>query len=598
MPLVARKPNRAAIPQVPPIFSSAKRARIIYGCLLLVSAVFIIRLFYLQVIRHDYYRQAALNFQLKEYQIPAERGSILAHNGSQVTPLVLNEIKYTLFADPVYIKEPEKHATELAQIINSDAVPLVEQLKTKDTRYVVLAKGLSKDQHQAIEALDIAGIGTRETTYRTYPQGQLAAQLLGFVNDEGIGQYGVEQALDDKLKGQAGELRAITDARGIPLISNPDNIVREPAPGSDITLTLDLGMQQRLEELLKGGLERAKSTSGSVVIIDPNSGAIKAMANYPTYDPTKINEVTNLADFSNAAVSSPLEVGSIMKSLTVAAALNEGVVAPTTAFYDEGYVMVGDRKITDVRNSRGTQTVETVLVNSLNTGAVWLLKQIGRGDINERARLTWYDYMTKHYYLGQITGIEQGGEAEGYIPAPEDTGYGINVTYANTAFGQALTATPLQMAAAFSSIINGGTYYQPYLVDSYKDNAGVEHGHTPMIKNDNVISEAASKDVVALLERVVAQNIASATRSGYRVGGKTGTAEIARPEAEGGGYYTDRFNGTYLGFVGGDKPEYVIMVRVNEPKIAGFAGSAAAAPIFRDISAMLFDNFGVTPKSH
>jgi cell division protein FtsI (penicillin-binding protein 3) len=574
---------------------SAARIRILYGILLFVCAIFIVRLFYLQVIRHDYYRQAALDSQLKEYQVPAERGIIWAQNGSETTPLVLNETLYTLFADPVYVKEPEKIAVSIASVINGDAAKITEQLKSVDTRYVVLAKRLSKEQHQKITDLNEAGIGTREETHRTYPQGSLAAQVLGFVNDEGEGQYGLEQALNDSLSGVPGELKAITDARGIPLVSNPENVITEPKNGQAVTLTLDIGMQRQLEDLLKAGLDRSQSASGSALIMDPNTGAVKAMTNYPSYDPNNISAVTNLSDLSNAAVNSPLEVGSIMKALTAATALDQDVVAPDTAFYNEGFVQIGDRRITDVRNSRGTQTVETVLVNSLNTGAVWLLKQIGRGDINERARVTWHDYMTKHYFLGETTGIEQAGEAAGYIPEPEDTGAGINVTYANTAFGQGMSATPLQMAAAFSSIINGGTYYQPRLVESMKNDKGDDIPKDPIVKKSDVVSDDTSNEMTALLERVVRQNIASATRAGYRVGGKTGTAEFTNPDT--GLYYTERFHGTYLGFVGGDTPEYVIIVRVNEPKIPGFAGSAAAAPIFRDITNMLLDNFGVTPKS-
>lgn len=170
------------------------------------------------------------------------------------------------------------------------------------------------------------------------------------------------------------------------------------------------------------------------------------------------------------------------------------------------------------------------------------------------------------------------------------------MTYANTAFGQGMSATLVQFGAAFSSIINGGTYYQPRLVESYKDATGNLQAQEPIVKKDDVVSDSTSQDMVTLLEKVARQNIASAMRSGYRIGGKTGTAQIPRPAAEGGGYYETRFNGTYAGFVGGDKPEYVIVVRVNEPGIPGNAGYVAAAPLFRDISNMLLDNFGVTPK--
>lgn len=574
---------------------STNRVRILHGLLMFVCAVFVIKAFYLQVIKHDYYSKAALNYQLKEYQIPAERGVILAQNGSSTTPLVLNEIKYTLFADPVYVEEPDSVALELSKITGGEAAKIAELLKTPDTRYVVLAKKLSREQHEAIEKLNIKGVGTREHLYRTYPQGQLAAQTLGFVNDEGKGQYGVEEFLDEMLKGRPGELRAITDAKGVPLVSNPDNVVTEPEIGQAVTLSLDIGVQSRLEDLLKAGLERAKSERGSALVMDPNNGQIVAMANYPTFNPNDISAVKDLAHFSNAAVTYPLEPGSVMKVLTAAAALDQDVVTPNTAFYDKGYVQVGDRKITDTHNSEGTQTVESLLVESLNTGAVWLLQQIGKGSINERARLTWHSYMTKHYLLGQETGVEQAGEASGYIPEPEENGQGIDVTYANTAFGQAMTATPLQIGAAVSSVINGGTYYKPTVVDSIRGKDGKDIKQEPKKVRENVVSPELSRDMISLMERVAAQNISSALRAGYSVGGKTGTAEIARPE---GGYYSDRFNGTYVGFVGGDRPEYVIVVSVIEPKIPGYAGSQAAAPLFRDIVNMLLDNHGVTPKSN
>src|SRR5690606_27241884 len=193
-------------------------------------------------------------------------------------------------------------------------------------------------QHESVSKLDIPGVGTREQSYRTYPQGALAAQTLGFVNDEGEGQYGVEQFLDEMLSGKPGELKAITDAQGVPLVSNPDNVVTEPEPGRAVTLSIDIGMQQQAESLLKSGLERAKSDHGSLVIMDPNSGQIKAMANYPSYDPAKINEVKDLRNLSNAAIAEPLEVGSVIKVLTAGAAMDQGVVSASTSFYNKGYV--------------------------------------------------------------------------------------------------------------------------------------------------------------------------------------------------------------------------------------------------------------------
>jgi cell division protein FtsI/penicillin-binding protein 2 len=583
----------------PPAVNSVRRARILYGCLLAISAIFIIRLFYLQVIRHEYYHNAALASQLKQYEIPAERGVISAHDGNTTAALVLNETKYTVFADPTFIKDAAKEALDIQKIIGGDTSKLSDLLKTKDTRYVILAKKIDKAAAKKIDKLDFAGVGTRAETYRTYPQGAAAAQILGFVNTEGEGQYGIEQYFNAELGGTPGELKAITDASGVPLVSNPNNIVRDAVAGNDITLTIDVGMQRQVEALLKQGLDKAKSKSGSAVVMDPNSGAVIAMANYPSYDPTNMASVTDLSVLSNAAVSAPLEIGSVMKPLTTSAALDIGVINPNSTYYDPGRFVVDGSTVTNVEgeDGAGTRSIEDILQLSLNTGAVWILQQMGGGQINQKARDTWYDYMTNHFQLGKTTGIEQMGEAGGLIPNP-DKGDGLNVQYANTAFGQGMTATPLQLAAALSSAINGGTYYKPHLVDKQLKADGGQIVTKPQVLKDHVVSTTTSEDIKTLMEYVVTSNHVlygmPHLRDGYVVGGKTGTAEIASPS---GGYYKDKFNGLFTGFVGGDKPQYVIVIKVDDPTVSGFAGAGAAAPIFSSITNMLIDNFGVTPKS-
>lgn len=582
----------------PPAANPITRIRIWYGFLLVCSALFVVRLFYLQVIRHDHYRTAALQGQLKEYEIPAERGVIEAHNGSTTVPIVLNEKLFTLYADPVYVKDPSSAAEKLADVTGGDKSKYEEQLKTEDTRYVVLAKKLSKDTSDKIEKLDLKGIGTREVPYRTYPQNKLAAQLLGFVDDEGTGKYGIEQALNDELKGKPGMLKAITDAAGVPLAANRDNIMTEPKEGKRVVLTIDIGMQQQLEDLLRQGLSRAKSTSGSALVIEVKTGAVKAMANYPTYNPAEFHKVEDGNVFNNAAVSSPLEVGSIMKPLTAAAALDLGVVQKNTTYYDPSRYKVDDAVVSNIEEDggAGTRSVRDILQLSLNTGATWLLMQMGDGQINGKARDRWYDYMTNHYGLGKPTGIEQGYEEGGSIPKPHE-GYGLNIQYANTAFGQGMTATPLQMGAALAAVVNGGTYYRPHLVEKMIDGEA-ESKPSNLVVHQNVVKDQVGREIREMMEYTYLKNrIVYGSRReypAYSIGGKTGTAEVARP---GGGYYTDVFNGTYMGFVGGDDPQYVIVVRVDKPKIGGYAGSKAAAPIFVDVSSMLIDNFGVTPKS-
>jgi cell division protein FtsI (penicillin-binding protein 3) len=574
------------------------RIRLWYALLLLVGAIFIVRLFYLQVIRHDHYRTQALSSQLKEYEIPAERGVIEARIGDDIVPIVLNQKLFTLYADPVYVKDAGRVADKIAEAIGGSSDKYKKLLKTEDTRYVILAKKLSKDKSDKIAKLDLKGVGTREMPYRTYPQGKLAAQLLGVVNDEGKGVYGVEQALDDKLKGKPGQLKAITDASGVPLAANEDNVNIEPEEGARVTLTIDIAAQQQLETLLKAGLARASSGSGSALILDVKTGAIKAMATYPTYDPSKFTEVEDSNLFRNGAVSE-LEVGSIMKPLTVAAALDAGAITANQSYYDPSQFKIGDATVRNIEEDggAGTRTVRYILQLSLNTGATWALMQLGGGEINAQARTKWYDYMTKHYGFGKTTGIEQGAEDTGIIPKPNE-GYGLNIRYANTAFGQGMTATPLQMGAAIASVLNGGTYYRPHLVEKLVDGAGNKANENYVVRK-NVVSAETGRTIQDIMEYTLQKNRAiygmTKDYADYSIGGKTGTAEIPNPAT--GGYYEDRFNGLFMGFVGGDKPQYVVVVRADSPKVFGYAGSKAAAPIFLDVADMLINNFSVTPRS-
>ncbi len=554
-----------------------------YGLLILIFAVFIVRLFYVQVIKHEDYKQAALSGQLKQYSIPAERGIIEAYSGNSVVPIVLNEEVYTLFADPVYVADKKAVAEQLSKITGDKAKDYLAKM-SKDTRYAVLAKKLDNKKKTAIEKLKFKGVGLRTESIRAYPQGDLAAQLLGFVNDGGQGTYGIEQFMDSQLAGTPGELKAITDIRGVPLVASKDNVLKDPVNGQKIRLTIEIGMQKKVEELLKEHLPTVNSKSGSAIVLDPNNGAIKAIANYPSYNPSRYFDVKDAALFTNPAVSSPLEVGSIMKTLTVATGLNSGAIKVNQTFYDPAQFTVDGYTIHDVAEDGGAQTrsISDILKFSLNSGATWIMMQLGGGQINEKARKLDYDYLTNHYFFGQKTGVEQGYEAPGVVPDPSE-GFGLNIKYANMAFGQGLTVTPLQMAAAFAATINGGTYYQPHLVDDGK-------GAASKIKKQNIISPKISAQLRSLHENSVNTHYTSLIHPGYKIGGKTGTAQIA---GSNGKYRTDVFNGTFIGYIGGDKPAYVIMIRINEPHVSYFAGAAAAAPLFKKISDMLIDNFSI-----
>lgn len=580
--------------------SSNRRVNLWYGALLFILVVVGLRLFYLQVIKHDYYQKAALADQQKEYSIPAQRGTIEAQEGGSTVPLVLNQKLYTLYADPAFIKDAGGEAAKVAAITGGSVSSYEQSMTVKGSRYQIMAKRVSEDQNNKILALKLPGVGLQAQDYRTYPQGSLASQLLGFVNDNGVGTYGIEQALNAELAGTPGKLKAITDAAGVPLVASHDNIQIDPKDGDNVVLSIDLGLQAQAEKILASEYQKTKSKGLSAVIIDPSTGQIKAMANYPTYDPANYQNVSDPSLFLNAAAANAIEPGSTMKNLTTAAALNMGVIKPDTTFYDPAHWVVDNFNITDIEEDggAGVKSIGDILNLSLNTGATWELMQMGGGQLDQQGRDAWHNYMVNNYRLGKPTGIEQGYEANGYVPDP-DKGYGLNLTYANTAFGQGVTLTALQMAAALSSVLNGGKYYQPHLVASTVDAAGKVTVKKPTVLKNNVVKPQVSQELQNLMEYVVAQHYDPGGFSylnfpaNYSVGGKTGTAQIANPK---GGYYSDRYNGTYAGFVGGDKPQYVIVVYNIEPNVAGYAGSYGGQPVFADLAHMLIDNGYVTPK--
>jgi cell division protein FtsI (penicillin-binding protein 3) len=575
---------------------AVRRVRIWYGVLLVLFAVVVVRLFYVQIIRYDHYKNAALSDQLKQYQIPAARGIISAHDGSSTVPIVLNEQLYTLYADPTFIKHPDVVANKLTSIIGGKSKTYSDLLRAKKTRYVVLAKRLSGDKQAKVLALRYPGVGAQVQNYRTYPQGALAGQELGFVSDNGTGEYGVEQALNKQLSGVPGQLRAITDISGVPLAASKDNTEVAPQNGTDVTLTIDLAMQHQLETILQQGAEKTHTQRASALIMDVSNGAIKAMANFPSYDPSQYSKVTDPNVFQNGTVSDPIEPGSIMKALTTAAALDQGVIKPGTTYYDPAHWLVDGFTIKNIEEDggAGTKSLYDLLNLSLNTGATWELMQMGGGEINTKARAAWYDYLTNHFMFNKPTGVEQGYESGGLVTGPNDTGSAIDLTYAESSFGQAILTTPIQMSAALSAVLNGGTYNQPHLVDSVTDSTGKAVPQASKVIKSNDFKASTGQALAPMLQYSLQHHNPQPAfdQTKYIVGGKTGTAQLAVK-----GVYSDKeFNGTYLGFVGGDKVQYVICVYMQKPVVDYYAGTAAAQPVFVNLAHMLINNSYVAPK--
>ncbi len=581
-----------------PTFSFPKRKSEILAAILVGAFVIIVlQLFYIQIVQHDYYKKQAYDEQVAKFTLPAKRGEIYAREGSSLIPMVLNQPVYLAYADPQEVTDRKKLEENLNDIAGGNIVDgYKDGLSNKKLRYVVLARQLSYDQAQLLKKQQISGVGLTQTDQRVYPEGALGGQLLGYVNNEGKGQYGVEGALNKRLKGTDGKLQAVTDVRRIPLTLAKDDISIPAKNGDNIVLSIDRSIQAYTEEALKRGLDNVHATQGSAVVINTTNGQVMAMANYPNYDPGEYNKVEDYSVFQNGVVSEPYEVGSVMKTMSMGAGLDSGAVTVNSVFNDStGCVQVDDRKICNVEDDPRTAnaTMLDTLHYSLNTGVVFALKQMGGGKVNTQARNTLYGYYNDHYRFGHLTGIEQAGEAPGIVISP-DKPEGNNVRYANMAFGQGMNITMIQTVAAFSAAINGGNYYQPTIVaGTTKDGQRLLSQPSKVVRT-NVLKPDVSTSLRDMIVEARQKGVLGGKdRAGYVVGGKTGTSQIIDPKT---GEYTDANSiGSYLGFGGNQTPQYVIMVQVKDSKAAGYAGTTAAGPIFTDISNWLLDYLKLPP---
>jgi len=579
------------------------RPRILAIMTLVIMAVFVGRLFYLQILQHDYYVAQANAEQLKRLVIPAKRGEIYAMDDGTPVKIVLNETVYTVFADPTEVDQPQKVINMIQKIAGGNARDnLSDLLDKKDTRYQILATKVTRDQAEMMKQEGLKGIGFQEESQRVYPEGQLASQTLGFVNADGQGKYGIEQALNQQLTGKDGLLQSVTDVSNVPLTIGNNNIDKPAQNGENVVLTLDRNIQSYTEQALARGMQgikdRLKTTenpAGSVMVMDPQTGKILAMANLPTYDPSQYNKVQDAAAFNNATISAPYEPGSDVKTITMATGLDKGAVKPNDTYNNTDYIKIEDRTITNAtKGQTGNITFQHALNYSLNTGFVTVAERLGDGNnITLQARNTMYQYFHDRLGLGQLTGIELAGEASGIVIPPTDPDGGA-VRYSNMSFGQGLDVTMLQVSAAFSAIINGGTYHSPSIIAGSMSDDGTAFTSAPAKPSRvGMVSAATSAQIVDMVQQARAAFYAKQDKKGYYIGGKTGTSQTIQD-----GKYVDNQNiGTYLGF-GGNSPnnlKYVIMVQVSG-KGMNLAGDKDALPIFTDISNWLLDYMKLQPK--
>ncbi|KKW28776.1 MAG: hypothetical protein A3K06_02965 [Candidatus Doudnabacteria bacterium RIFCSPHIGHO2_01_52_17] len=549
-------------------------------------AAILTRLFWLQVLAYDEYRDLAENqHQLSEILNPV-RGEILMHEGLGVNlvPAVTNIEKNIVFAEPQNIADPQRIASALAPILALPQKEILDKVSDRSRRWIVLKKEVLESESQKVVALNLDGIGLEPQTFRSYPEHTFASQLLGFLGfreDQRVGQYGVEEYFEQELAGKPGKLVLDKDAAGRWITGGFREL--EPAQnGADAVLTIDRAIQFKTEEILKTAVEDHQADSGSVVIMSPKTGAVLALANYPSFDPNDFNKVEDPSVFRNSIVSDAYEPGSVFKAITMAAGLDSGAVTPDETYVDTGSVTLDKFTIRNAQDKvYGQQTMTQVLEQSINTGAIHVLQETGYD--------TFLEYLQK-FGFGSATGIHLPSEVSGDISNLTDRGG--DVYNATASFGQGITVTSLQLAQALSAIANQGRLVPARIVDRlvYPDGATKEFPPQP---GAQVISSKTAATLGAMLVSVVEKGHGKrAAVPGYYIGGKTGTAQIAR--TDGRGYDPDKTIGTFIGFGPVEDPQFVIVVKIVNPKTVQFAESTAA-PTFGQIAQYLVNYLRIPP---
>lgn len=545
-------------------------------CFLLLE----IRLFQLQILSRDRYEKI-LNKQIKlEVEIPAERGKIFVKDKeNKYYKIADNQIKYILYADNRKIVNPKKVAELVSSILKIDEKILEKKLSFKDDPYVRLSNNVTEEQKKMIETFNIKGLGLEKKISRYYPDKELFSHITGFLGykqDKITGQYGIEQEYDEELKGETGILKGEKDLKNR-IITFGENVIKLPIPGKDIYLTLDRYIQFKACEELKKGIEKFKADSGSVIVMNSYTGEILAMCNYPWFNPNKYFEVKDTSYFINQAITYSYEPGSVFKPFTIAIGLDLGVIDPYTKYYDKGYIKIGKYTITNAASKTfGESSIVDVLDKSINTGAVFVASKIN---------LNRFNFYIKKFGFGRLTGINLPYETEGDISNLDKKNF---LYIATASFGQGISVTPIQLITSFSALINGGELIKPKIVDFIVDFNGKKR-YIRKEKIAKVISSLTSQKIKAMLISVVEEGFGKLARiKGYKVGGKTGTAQV--PEK---GKYTDNTIHTFIGFAP-SSGKFVVLVKLDNPKNVKWA-SYSSADVFREIMRFILIYYGI-PK--
>ncbi len=560
------------------------RINFLLAFFLLAGALVIGRLFFWQILSFNELNALAEGQHWISFEIPAQRGEILASDGS---PLAANQEAFLVFASlPDIDQEPQVVAEKLAPLLDPEneatmSSLLKERLSRRDLVWVPLKHKVSREVVNQIESLKIKGLGFEEEQTRFYPEGSSSAHLLGFVGSDANGQekgyFGLEGYYDLELKGRQGLLRREKDATGKPILVGEVKKEKE-RQGRTLVTNIDRTVQFIIGEKLKEGLARYGAASGSVVVMEPKTGAILGMTSLPTYDSAKFFDYDKSL-YPNPVVASSFEPGSTFKILVMAAALNEGVIKPETRCDQCSGPRVISGYTIKTWNEKyfPNSTMIEVIQHSDNVGMVFVAEKLGVEKM--------FDYLQK-FGLGQLTGVDLEDETSPKLRAKEDW---KPIDLATASFGQGIALTPLQMVRAVASIANGGNLMKPYLVKQVISEEGKTEIQPKMERQ--VLKPATALVVTEMMVNAVEQGEAKwAKPSGYRIAGKTGTAQI--PVA--GHYDEEKTIASFVGFAPADDPKFVMLVTLKEPTTSPW-GSETAAPLWFDIAKELFTYYGIQP---
>ncbi|MFC1629674.1 peptidoglycan D,D-transpeptidase FtsI family protein [Patescibacteria group bacterium] len=566
------------------------RINLIFIFFIIFWAAIIGRLLFIQVLNHQYWQALAQGQQIVFESMVGDRGEIFLKDRKGVVPLAINRVDSLCFASPQEIEREEELAENLADILDLDKDVLLEKFQAKESLFVPIKHKLAEEEINKLKELNWPGIYLKEEKNRYYPQESLASQVVGFLSGDGEGHYGIEGYWQETITGKESVVKGEKGPEGYLFLFNRQSY--KPQKGSDLVLTIDYNIQYFAEMLLEKAKEELNIKGGQIVVADPNSGGIIALANLPGFNPNQYSSQADLGVFQNGAVQKIFEPGSVFKPITIAAALDKGKITPQTIYIDEGKVAIGTYTIYNYDGRVwGEKTMTEVLDLSINTGAIFVERQLGHDN--------FLKYIEDFGFF-EPTGIDLQGEI---FSENKEFKKGYEVNFATASFGQGIEITPIQLTRAFCAIANGGELVNLHVVEKVIDPLPSfslfegDNGQIDDLRSDRerILSSKTTSQLTAMLVSGVEDGYSkSAKVLGYFIAGKTGTAQV--PWSSLGiqkrGYSEQTWQ-SFVGFAPAFNPQFVILVKLDDPeaKSAGYS----AAPIFRDLAKYIIDYWQIPP---